>query len=161
MAGPATVLAGVVYPGGWPDEPGDHLLRNDHPAPFAHRGVRYPTVVHAYWALAAADPADHDRVRAAATPRQARDLGVRAARRAGWTSVRTAVMADLLRAKFAQHPQAAEVLLATGDAALSYTGHTESAFWESRGPSEGRNWIGRLLELVRAELALAREEQRT
>ncbi|MBS2963574.1 hypothetical protein KGA66_10985 [Actinocrinis puniceicyclus] len=61
-------------------------------------------------------------------------------------------MTALLRAKFAQHHDAAAILAATGDARISYTG-PDSPFWIDRGPAEGRNWMGRLPEFVRSEIA--------
>lgn len=152
---PPVVLHEVAHPGGWPAEPGPFVLRNDYDAPFDHAGVTYPSVVHAYWALSAADPADHDRIRAAATAREAQEAGGRAARRADWPAVRLAVMAALLRAKFDRHPRLAEVLLATGDAGIHYTGLSDAPFWREQGRRGGRNWMGRLLELVRSELRAA------
>jgi predicted NAD-dependent protein-ADP-ribosyltransferase YbiA (DUF1768 family) len=138
-----------------PPEPGLVALRNEFPAPFTYGGRSYATVLHGYWALAAADPSDHDRVRAAPTVREAHRAGGRCTLRPGWAVARSAVMAALLRAKFAQHPELAAVLVSTGDARISYTGRSESPFWTDRGPREGRNWVGRLLELIRAELAAA------
>ncbi|MEV5479283.1 NADAR family protein [Streptomyces sp. NPDC052207] len=136
-----------------PPEPLDlFILRNEFPAPFFYQGQRYPTVLHGYWALAAADRADHDHIRDATTVREAHETGGRVPLRPEWVLVRTAVMAALLRAKFSQHPELAEVLLSTRDARISYTGISESPHWTDRGPREGRNWVGRLLELTRAEL---------
>jgi predicted NAD-dependent protein-ADP-ribosyltransferase YbiA (DUF1768 family) len=60
-------------------------------------------------------------------------------------------MARLLRAKYSQHPDLAQVLLATTDARIIYSDH-DSAYWVARG-QQGTNWIGRLLEVVRSELA--------
>jgi predicted NAD-dependent protein-ADP-ribosyltransferase YbiA (DUF1768 family) len=62
-------------------------------------------------------------------------------------------MAALLRAKFAQHPPLAEALLATGDGGIDYA-FGESDFWNT--DERGRGWLGRLLELIRAELAADR-----
>ena len=63
-------------------------------------------------------------------------------------------MAELLRAKFAQHPEHAETLLATGDGRIEYTS-MGSRYWNAhRG--QGRNWMGRLLELIRSEIAAQR-----
>ncbi|MER7509276.1 NADAR family protein [Streptomyces lavendulae] len=157
--GPPVVLHETFHPGGPPAEPGPFVLRNDHEAPFVHAGVSYPSVTHAYWALSAADPADHDRIRAAATAREAHEAGGPAARRADWPAVRLAVMAALLRAKFGQHPRLAEVLLATGDAGILYTGLSDAPFWRDEGHRGGRNWMGRLLELVRSELRAAAPPQ--
>ncbi|MCX5295160.1 NADAR family protein [Streptomyces sp. NBC_00193] len=152
---PPVVLHETVYPRGWPAELGTFALRNDYDAPFTYAGETYPTVVHGYWALFAADRADHDRIRAAATAREAQELGAGAAGRADWAARRLAVMAGLLRAKFDQHPRLAELLAATGEGAILYTGISDAPFWRDEGPRGGRNWIGRLLELIRSELLAA------
>lgn len=153
---PELVSHETVYPRGWPDEPGPHMLRNEFPASIVYAGVTYASVLHGYWALSAADPADRERIRAADSARDAHDLGGRAKRRDGWPELRLAVMAGLLGAKFTQHPRIARVLLATGDATISYTGSSDAPFWLDAPEGRGRNWIGRLLELTRSEL-LARE----
>ncbi|MFC0431665.1 NADAR family protein [Kutzneria buriramensis] len=67
-------------------------------------------------------------------------------------ALNTAAMAGLLRAKFDQHPDLAEALLATGEATLLYD-DIGSEFWGDNS-GHGRNWMGRLLELVRDELRL-------
>ncbi|MEU7602008.1 NADAR family protein [Streptomyces sp. NPDC040724] len=152
---PPVVLHQSVYPQGWPAELGDFVLRNDYDAPFTYEGETYPTVLHGYWARSAADRDDHDRIRAAATAHEAQELGGRAARRADWPAVRLAVMAGLLRAKFGQHPRLAELLTATGEAAILYTGYSDAPYWRDEAPRGGRNWTGRLLELIRSELRAA------
>ncbi|MFF0627205.1 NADAR family protein [Streptomyces sp. NPDC004296] len=152
---PATAFTSyeTVYPKGWPDTLGPYVLRNAYPAPVVFGGRTYPSVLHAYWALSAADPADHDRIRDAEEGRAAQELGGRVARRADWHRMRVAVMGALLEAKFTQHPELAEVLLATGDSVIGYTGFTDSPFWRDVPDQRGRNWMGRLLELTRAKLA--------
>ena len=57
-------------------------------------------------------------------------------------------MAALLRDKFERHPAMAATLLGTGDARLLYDDWA-SKYWSS----SGANWLGRLLEVVRSELA--------
>lgn len=152
---PPVVLHEAVYPRGWPAELGHFALRNDYDAPIEHSGQVYPTVLHGYWALSAADPADQERIRTAATAHEAHELGGRAARRADWAEVRLAVMAGLLRAKMDQHPALAELLVATGQGAILYTAFSDAPFWRDEGSGGGRNWTGRLLELIRSELAAA------
>lgn len=146
----------TVFPQGWPEAPGEHVLRADFPARIVLAGESYPSVLHGYWALSAADPDDRRRIRAAGTGREAQELGGRVARREGWSGMRVAVMSALLRAKFTQHPALADVLAGTGDARISYTGLSESPFWRDGSEGAGRNWTGRLLELVRAELLARR-----
>lgn len=152
----------AVYPQGWPTEPDLFVLRNDFPAPIAYDGETYPSVLHGYWALSTADPADRARIREAPSGRDAQKLGGGVVRRDGWNGLRLAVMAGLLRAKFTQHPDLAAVLLGTEDARISYTGYSDSPFWldgRDGRDGRGRNWVGRLLELVRSELNLAEETQ--
>ncbi|MER8185650.1 NADAR family protein [Kitasatospora sp. NPDC094015] len=153
--GTAIELPHVHHPKGTPAEAGLLVLRNDYPAPVLLDGVPYPTVGHAYWALSTADEDHRAAIRAAGTGYAARRAAEQAPRRPGWEQARTAVMARLLRAKFAQHPELAEVLLGTGDAALRYSDGDSPRFWGQHG-KEGRNWMGRLLELVRAELSAER-----
>lgn len=43
-------------------------------------------------------------------------------------------------------------LLSTGDSVISYTGHSDSPFWRDARDGQGRNWVGRLLELIRSGL---------
>ncbi|MER5635363.1 NADAR family protein [Kitasatospora sp. NPDC002227] len=150
--GTAIDLPHVHHPNGWPAEPGRVGLRNDYPAPVVVDGVEYPTVSHAFWALSTEDEQHRAAIRAASNGYNARKAAEQAPRRPGWEPARTAVMARLLRAKYAQHPELAAILLATGDAALRYSDSDSPRFWGQHG-AEGRNWAGRLLELVRAELA--------
>ncbi|VVJ24577.1 Uncharacterised protein [Amycolatopsis camponoti] len=144
---PLRIGAGV-YPTGWPEPPGPEVLQIDYPAPVVHDGREYRTVMHAYWALSTDDAAWHDRIAAVELGREARILAERAPRRDGWSAVRLGVMAALLRDKFDRHPAMAQRLRETGDARLLY-GDWGSRYWSSGGA----NWVGRLLELVRSELA--------
>jgi ribA/ribD-fused uncharacterized protein len=150
-ASPTVRLKQVGYAKGWPDDPGVLALRNEYPAAITVDEVSYPTVVHAYWALAVADPATAEQIRTAARPHDAEQLAEQAAIRQDWPSVRIAAMARLLRAKFTQHPHLAEILLATGDGRIEYTSFG-SGYWNA-GRGNGRNWMGRLLELIRSEVA--------
>ncbi|MFF9983662.1 NADAR family protein [Streptomyces erythrochromogenes] len=153
--GPAASFAPAVkiyhsYPQRVLEDPGKNALRNDHPAPITLGDVPYPSVAHAYWARSVAEPEARTAVVAAESGAKARTVAAAVARRDGWEQVRTAVMARLLRAKYEQHPDLAAILLSTGDATLLYD-DADSGFWGANG-GRGRNWTGRLLELVRAEL---------
>ncbi|MFI0411854.1 NADAR family protein [Actinomadura sp. 3N508] len=143
-------VGGTVFPKGWPEDPGIVVLQNDYPSPIEVGGVSYPSVAHAYWALSTGDSAVRERIRAAERGFDARKLAETAPRVENWPRIRTAVMAGLIRAKYRQHPELAEVLLGTRDAPIAYTG-MESRHWNTDGGT-GRNWVGRLLELVRSEL---------
>lgn len=91
----------------------------------------------------------------APTPFEAEQLARTARRPDDWSLRRVAVMHCILTAKFAQHPEIAGYLVSTGSGRIVYPGGLESPFWSSRG-DRGRNWLGRLLELVRSELVDAR-----
>ncbi|MFF9765217.1 NADAR family protein [Streptomyces sp. NPDC014636] len=138
------------YPQRALEHPDKRGLRNDYPAPITLGDVTYPSVTHAYWAQSVADPEVRASVVTAETGAKARTLAAKATRREGWDQVRTAAMARLLRAKYEQHPDLAAVLLATGEATVLYD-DADSEFWGDNG-GRGRNWTGRLLELVRSEL---------
>ncbi|MEU1395078.1 NADAR family protein [Micromonospora zamorensis] len=139
---------GHVYPNGWPEPPGLEVLQIDYPAPVVHGGQEYPTVMHAYWALSTDDAAWHDRIASTERGLDARTLATNAPRRDDWPTIRLGVMAALLRDKFGRHPAMAQQLEKTGDARLLYN-DWGSGYWHSGGA----NWLGRLLELVRSELA--------
>ena len=149
---PTLTIQPTDYPGGWPDIAGVEALRNDYPATITMGSQNYPTVSHAYWALSTSDPDAHDRIAAAPDDLDAVKLAGQAPHRPDWPEVRLAVMATLLRVKFIQHPLLALVLLATRDARIIYNG-PESDYWTGEN---GTNWIGRLLELTRSELAATR-----
>lgn len=144
----------AVFPRGWPENPGTLVLRNEFPAPIVMGNRTYPTVAHAYWALAVADEHRQAEILGAERPYDAQKLAEDSTLRDDWPQVRVAVMTRLLRAKFQQHPEFAETLMATGATRLIYT-EVGSTFWGQRG-LEGRNWMGRLLELTRSELVAAK-----
>jgi predicted NAD-dependent protein-ADP-ribosyltransferase YbiA (DUF1768 family) len=125
-------------------------LQNVYPAAIVVDGREYRSVVHAYWALSTSDTQWHDRIAAVPEPYAAERLARESPRWPHWPAVRLAVMATLLRAKYGQHRELAQALLATGDAHIVYVGF-DSAYWTAHW--SGTNWIGRLLEVVRSELA--------
>jgi hypothetical protein len=126
---PTVIIPGRMYHGEPPDNTGLEVLQNDFPAPITVAGRTFPTVADAYRELA---------------PPQAEN----------GADVRLAVMAGLLRVKFRQHPDLAEVLLSTGDTRIVSHEYFGSRFWSTG--DDGRHWVARLLEVVRAEIAAER-----
>lgn len=143
--------------GGWVDMSGDGYLSNDVPTPVVLDGIEYPSVTHAYWSLSTDDPAAAEAIRRAARATDAARLGVQAHRKDGWPGVRLAVMTNLVRAKFYQHPDLARKLLATGEARIRSAHSLSGSYWQDG--AHGRNWLGRVLELVRSELRLREAEE--
>ncbi|MET9607295.1 NADAR family protein [Streptomyces sp. NPDC006512] len=157
--GPATPHAPAVqldqtFPNEPLADPGRLALRNDYPAPITVGEATYPSVAHAYWALSVALPEVRSEITSADSAMAARKLAAGTPLRGGWEQARTAVMTSLLRAKYDQHPELAEILMATDDATVIYD-DLHSAFWGDNA-GRGRNWTGRLLELVRSELHMRR-----
>ena len=130
------------------------FLANDYPAPINLPEGTFATIEHAYWALATTDHEIRDAITAALTGQEARRIGQSAPLRPDWSAMRLAVMLRLVREKFRQHPDLAEQLIATGDGRLVNGGNSGifSQYWGTI--EHGRNWLGRILEIVRAELVL-------
>jgi hypothetical protein len=71
--------------------------------------------------------------------------------RADWERVKDEVMRRAVLAKFTQHAELRDILLATGDALL--VEHTRNdSYWGDGGDGRGRNMLGRILASVREEL---------
>lgn len=70
--------------------------------------------------------------------------------RADWYQVRENIMLDVLRAKFKQHSDLKELLLATGEAYL-VENNSRDAFWADGGDGKGKNRLGYLLMQLRGE----------
>jgi ribA/ribD-fused uncharacterized protein len=72
----------------------------------------------------------------------------------GWSKGRRARMLAVVRAKFAQHPDLAAVLVGTGDARIVEAGTVDNEVNRRWGEVNGRgsNWLGLILMEVRGEL---------
>lgn len=126
---------------------------NFAPYPITIDGVTWPTSEHFFQAQKFDDPAIQARIRAAASPMEAATLGRSRdfPLRPDWEQVKDDVMAMALHAKFTQHRELREQLLATGDATL--VEHTANdRYWADGGDGRGRNMLGTLLMRLREEL---------
>jgi ribA/ribD-fused uncharacterized protein len=126
---------------------------NFSPHPIEVDGRVWPTAEHYFQAQKYAGKAKEEQIRRAESPGRAAKMG-RAkdgGLRLDWEQAKEAVMAKALRAKFEQHPDLRAVLLGTGDAVL--VEHTSNdRYWADGGDGAGKNRLGVLLELLRAEL---------
>jgi len=116
-------------------------------------GRIYPSVEHAYQAMKTLVPTERDRIAAAATPGQAKQLGRNVTMRPDWEEKKLLFMRLLLGQKFSD-PDLMAKLLATGDAELIEGNRWNDKFWGkvSDGYGDGENHLGRLLMKVREEL---------
>jgi len=124
--------------------------------PIFLKGKRWRTSEHYFQAQKFAGTPDEEEVRMATKPMEAARMGRDRKRplRRDWEAVKDGVMRDAVRAKFAQHPELAAVLLGTGDARL--VEHTPNdSYWGDGGDGSGKNMLGQILMRVRAELRTA------
>lgn len=134
------------------DQPWGELSNFSRHAVLIH-GRIWPTTEHFYQAQKFAGTSREEQIRCSATPTLAKHLALewKGQRRGDWAVVKEDIMLEGLRAKFSQHPDLRERLLATGDRTL--VEHTEhDAYWGDAGDGSGRNRLGVLLMSVREEL---------
>ena len=71
--------------------------------------------------------------------------------RRDWESVKVSIMRDAVRAKFSQHEDIRQIVLATGDAKIVENTANDS-YWGDGGNGSGKNMLGRILMEIREEL---------
>jgi ribA/ribD-fused uncharacterized protein len=120
-------------------------------------GISYPTAEHAYQAGKARKQEVKDWLMAAPSPA----LLAMAAHglyywdiTPGWSTLKFARMATVLRAKFTQHEDLQEILLQTGEARLVESASVDNAVNRLWGEVNGvgRNVLGTLLMEVRGDI---------
>ncbi len=126
--------------------------------PISLDGDSWPTVEHYYQAAKFVDLPDLvEKIRRCVRPYDAWRLGrvELARRRADWDEVKDEVMWRAIRAKFSQHSELTERLVATGD--LPLVEHSPNdAYWGDGGDGSGQNRLGQILMQVRSEAAASR-----
>ena len=126
---------------------------NFSPHPITLKGRTWPTSEHYFQAQKFAGTPDEEEVRLAKSPMIAARMGRSRKRplRKDWESVKDSIMHEAVLAKFTQHADLREILLATGDATI--VEHTENdAYWGDGGDGSGKNRLGQILMEVREEL---------
>lgn len=125
----------------------------------------YPTNEHAYQAAKTYDLDLRNRIRLAESPSDAKYLGHMLDLRAGWNNDRRNVMLHLTRIKYS-YSDMEELLLSTGTQKLvegnawhdNYFGvcNCQSCTQEraKEEPTLGKNWLGKILMLVRLEIQI-------
>jgi len=125
--------------------------------PVVVRGRSFPTVEHAYQSRKARKPEVREWILSAPSP----SLVAAAAHSLlhwdvapGWSRLRYPWMMECLRAKYRQHDDLAQLLVGTTTATLVEAGSVDNEVNRRWGvvAGRGRNLLGRMLMLVRAEL---------
>lgn len=115
-------------------------------------GLTWPTAEHLFQAGKHREPL-RTVIRQAPAPGDAKRIAWSRPHCSSWwdQGARDAVMLDVLRRKFAQHPHLARDLIATGDAHLIEAAPRDW-YWGEGHDGTGLNRLGTLLMRVRAEL---------
>ena len=133
------------------DEYGCFSNFSSHPVEL--KGKRWPTSEHYFQAQKFAGTEHEEAIRLEKSPMIAARMGRDRKKpfRTDWESVKDAIMREVVRAKFEQHPDLRALLLATGDATI--VEHTENdSYWGDGDDGSGKNMLGRILMEVRGQL---------
>lgn len=126
---------------------------NFAPYPITLKEKVWPTSEHYFQAQKFAETEHEEAIRLAKSPLVAARMGRSRQRplRGDWDEVKDAVMLAALRAKFTQHADLRETLLATGDV-LIVEHRARDTYWGDGPDGSGPNMLGLLLMRVREEL---------
>jgi ribA/ribD-fused uncharacterized protein len=126
---------------------------NFAPFPITLGGKVWPTSEHYFQAQKYAGTEHEKAIRHTRSPMIAARMGRDRKKplRRDWEAVKNEIMREAVRAKFAQHPELATLLLETADAVL--VEHTaKDSYWGDAGDGSGKNMLGQILMQVRDEL---------
>lgn len=121
--------------------------------PIEMDGQIWPTSEHYFQAQKFAGTAHVEEIRLTLSPMVVARMGRDRKRplRADWDCVKDDIMRQAVLAKFTQHPDLRETLLATGDAQIIE--HTANDnYWADGGDGSGRNMLGVILMEIRERL---------
>jgi ribA/ribD-fused uncharacterized protein len=137
------------------------VFSNLYRRPMIYEGREFPTAEHAYQYGKPRNPAVREWLMAAPSP----SLLAMAAHglyawdiAPGWSRNRYDRMLGVVAAKFTQHVDLADILIATGEAEIVETGTEDNEVnrrW-GRVNGVGKNWLGEILMAVRHEIAARR-----
>lgn len=123
--------------------------------PIEVEGEKYPTNEHYYQASKFKDAVLHKQVQASDGPGKAfkigRNPGNKGKIRSDWDDFRLEVMTTAIRAKFSQHDDLRQMLLATGDATIIEDSPVDR-YWGVGSDGGGKNKLGIIIMQVRTEL---------
>jgi ribA/ribD-fused uncharacterized protein len=125
---------------------------------FAHYPIRlngktWPTVEHYFQAQKFPGTEYEEMIRQAKSPAKAKGMGrSRKYRlRRDWEQVKDGIMREAVLAKFTQHGDLKQILLATGVAVIEENSPTDD-YWGTGSHGGGKNKLGKILMSVRDEL---------
>jgi ribA/ribD-fused uncharacterized protein len=126
------------------------FLSNFYLSPMLFGDREWASVEHCYQAMKATEYAEQERIRATATPWEAKQMGRKVKLHPAWDRHKVDIMARCLWAKFSNR-ELAEKLMETAPAELVEGPPARSRFW-GKVDGEGENMLGKLLMQLRDEL---------
>ncbi|MDO4334195.1 MAG: nicotinate (nicotinamide) nucleotide adenylyltransferase [Eubacteriales bacterium] len=128
------------------------FLSNFYGAPIEYRGIYYLNNEAAFQAQKCMT--EEEKWQFAQLPAgKAKRRGRQVQLRKDWEEVKVSFMEEIVRAKFSQHPELAERLLATGDRKLVEGNTWNDTFWGvDVRTGKGQNHLGEILMKIRDEL---------
>jgi len=125
------------------------FLHNYYPHLITYEGINYPTNEHAFQAAKTLDIKLRKQIAACETPGKAKELGNAIPLRPDWEAVKTGIMEEICRLKFAD-PTLKEQLLATEGCYLIEGNHWGDTCWGMVN-GKGENRLGQILMKIRDE----------
>jgi len=134
------------------------FLSNFWPCEFVWDNIVWNSSEHAYVASKTLDRALRLKISKMAGKGEVKRFGRTIELRPDWEQVKYDIMLEIVRAKFRQNPDLKQKLLETGDAELEEGNTWGDRVWGVCPPNSGngKNWLGKILMIVRKELRDAR-----
>lgn len=126
------------------------FLSNDDPAEVIYEGIAYPCATSAFVASKCENPAER-KIISGMNPEKAKQKYNNTPGKPEWLKRQTAVMEEIVRLKFQQHPERREMLLATGTHRLVNGGKKDTYWGVNLITWEGENRLGLILMKLRNE----------
>jgi ribA/ribD-fused uncharacterized protein len=126
---------------------------NHYPSEITLKGKTWPTTEHYFHAMKFEGTPQEEVIRNAETSHESAQLGRSREypMRSDWESIKYEIMKESVRAKFTQHSDLRDILLATNNRHI--VEHTDQdRCWGDGGDGSGTNWLGKVLMEVREEL---------
>lgn len=137
-------------------ENGYEFLSNFYPSIIRFDGLLYPTVEHAYQASKTIDQNLRKIISKISNPIETKKIGKTLKLRENWEEIKVDIMKNLIREKF-HNPFLGYLLIKTGNNKLIMKNFWNDKFWGIYN-GIGENWLGRILEEVRAEVQVEFKE---
>ena len=114
--------------------------------------ITYPTAEHAYQAAKTTDQEIKQIFAKLPSPADAKKLGQTIELRRGWDKMKVLYMRRIVEAKFSQHPDLMEKLLATQPGEIIEGNNWGDTFWGQCPIGKGKNELGKILMSIRDDI---------